>query len=143
MKGTDMTAKDEIEELSEAFSPATIAGLTACLYETRKALRHLTGEEQTIAKILREHIERTGEPVAAEGLPLLELRDVGAGWAWDSEAVRKAQEHPEEWRRLVELGAVTIVGSVVKAALRRGQLAARPAGGIEKRQTRLQFREED
>lgn len=133
-----------VEELSEAFSPATIAGLAQRLYEARRELRRLTAEEHTLATILREHIERTGEPVCAEGVPPLELREMGAGWTWDSEAVRQIQERrPEEWRRLVELGAVGLSSSVVKAALRRGQLAARPEGGIEKRQRKLMFREEE
>lgn len=116
----------EIEELSEAFSPATIAGLAQRLYELRRELRRLKGEEETVARILREHIARTGEPVCAEGVPPLELRDVGAGWYWDSSAIRAIQERwPEEWRRLVDLGA----------ALAHDQLVRRPEGGIERRQT--------
>ena len=134
---------EDIEQLSEAFSPATIDGLAQRLYELRRELRRLTGEESTVARILREHIARTGEPVCAEGVPPLELRDVGAGWAWDSAAVRAIQErHPEEWRRLVDLGAVTLSGKVIFTALGRGEILARPAGGIEKRQQRLVFRED-
>ena len=127
-------------ELHEVFEPATIDGLTRRLFELRAEIAAMKSEESNLTTILKEHCEKTGEVVECEGLPPLRVTSRGAGWFWDSTAIRNIQEKaPHEWQRLVELGAVQLASSIVNEALKRGQLVRRPEGGMEKHQSVLSF----
>lgn len=129
-----MTTSDDV------FAPANIAGLAKRLYELRAEIASLQGEERNLTTILKEYCEKTGEVIQVEGQPDLKVKERGAGWFWDSTAIRNMQEqYPKEWERLVELGAVTLSSSVVSEALKHGQLLGRPKGGWEKKQVTLMF----
>ena len=80
---------------------------------------------------LRTYIEKTGEPLAVEGLPTLMLKPRGTGLRWDSAAIENLMRREQEWRRLVELGCVGLNASTVKEALKNGNLAAIPEGATE------------
>ena len=88
---------------------------------------------------LRQFIEKRGEPLDVEGLPVLRLKPRGTGLRWDSAAIENLMRHKEEWRRLVDLGCVGLNASTVKEALKNGNLVAIPEGGIEGQTMALQF----
>ena len=82
--------------------------------------------------VLREFIEKRGEPLDVEGLPVLRLKPRSTGRRWDSHAVETCHDkHPEEFRRLMAIGAVQFVDAVLKQALKNGNLAAIPEGATE------------
>lgn len=58
-------------ELSEAFGPATIPGLTARYWALKGEIRRLQSEHDNLRVILAEHCGRTGEAVEVDGLPAL------------------------------------------------------------------------
>lgn len=65
-------------ELSQAFGPATIPGLTARYWALKGEIRRLQNEHDNLKTILTEHCARTGEAVKVDGLPA--LRPIPTGY---------------------------------------------------------------
>ena len=127
-------------ELAEVWEPGTIAGHAKRLWELRQLISELSGEERTLTTILREYIEKTGEPVEVEGIPLLMVKERSAGIGYDSHAILEMMEkRPQEFRRVVELGAVSLSTTILREAIKHDQLVGMPMGGIEKRARALVF----
>lgn len=127
-------------ELAEAFQPAAPDELARQLFELRAEIHRLQRAETAISAHLKAEIERTGEPIYAEGIPALRYIERSAGLAYDSHAILEmCEQRPHEWRRIVELGAVSLSTTVLRDALKRGQLAGLPTGGIERRTKVLAF----
>ena len=131
-------------DMAEVWQPGTIAGHAKRLWELRQLISELSGEERNLTTILREYIEKTGEPVEVEGVPTLRVVERSAGIAYDSHAIREmCEKRPEEWRRIVELGAVSLSTTMLREAIKHDQLVGMPLGGIEKRARALVFDRED
>lgn len=127
-------------ELTDVFEPATIPGLTKRLYELRRQLSAMKSEEENLTAIIKEHCRKTGEVIEVEGLPALRLLSGRGTTVWDSHAIQKLiDEWPQEFRKLVELGAVTLSASVIRDNIKRGQLVRLPTGGYEKPRESLTF----
>lgn len=128
-------------ELADAFAPATIPGLKDALFNARERLKEAKSDEGNLSTILKEYMQKHGEDVlSSEGSPDLKLIDGNGGEFWDSHAVMKCiDEWPQEFRKLVELGAVTFNATVINDALKRGQLLKKPLGAQRKRRIELRF----
>lgn len=127
-------------DLADAFHPGTIAGNAERLYQLRQEIAALKGEEENLTKILKAYCEKTGEVIEVEGLPALRPVPQSRGVTWDSHAVQRLiEEWPEEFRKLVELGAVSFSATVIRDNIKRGQLVRMPQGGIEHYTTALRF----
>jgi len=127
-------------DLADVFHPGTIAGNAERLYELRKQIAALKSEEENLTRILKAYCEKTGEVIEVEGLPALRPVPQSRGMSWDSHAIQKLQDDwPAEWQKLVELGAVSLSGTVIRDCIKRGQLVRMPQGGIERSVTALRF----
>ena len=127
-------------DLADAFAPGTIPGLKDGLYNARQRLKEAKSDEANLSTILREWMEKHDDLISSEGSPDLKLIDGNGGEFWDSHAVMKCiDEWPQEFRKLVELGAVTFNATVINDALKRGQLIRKPQGAQRKRVLKLVF----
>jgi glutamate-1-semialdehyde aminotransferase len=107
--------------MSEPFSPANIAGLTARLYELRAEIAQLKREESNLTQILKEHCEKTGEVVEVEGIPPMRLVSRRSGRTYDAKAL--AEHEPKEFARLLELGCLTVQHTLAEEQVKSGNLA--------------------
>lgn len=103
-------------------------------YRDLSASIRVTEERKDFLK--KEILEWMGDEreLEIEGLPLLRKKDRSLGDFWDSDAIRYLiDHHPQEWRKLIELGCVQLNGKAIKQAIENNQLAGKPAGAIERR----------
>ncbi len=88
-------------------------------------------------KILMDWIKEHG-PIQVEGLPALDIQEVRSGWSWDCKSMAEAE--PAEFKRLLELGAITINTQVADALMKAGQISGMHRRfGIQGSQERLEF----
>ena len=88
--------------------------LTRLIAEARRSADALHDE-------LVEWIADSREPIAVEGLPLLRLVGRRGGRCWDVKAL--CEREPREFRRLVDLGCLTVQTRLADEQARAGNLS--------------------
>lgn len=101
------------------------------LYELRRMIADAQKRERELTDEIKDYMAEEGlEELDFEGAPPCVLKSRSTGLDWDSHAISTLiDKRPQEWRKLVELGAVALRSSVIKMALKNGNLAAMPLGG--------------
>lgn len=119
-----------IKQTAEA---ARLAEQVKGLYDLRRMIADAKREEEALTKAIKDYMAEEGlTELDLEGAPPCVLKSRSAGMKWDSHAIREMQEkRPQEWQRVVELGAVKLSVEVLRTAIANNQLAGMPMGGVE------------
>jgi hypothetical protein len=116
-----------IAELSEAFdspppelmSIQQAAGLAKALRKIRQDKHALESDEQTVGRLLRAWFKaRPGEVIQVEGQPDLSLKERNGKRSWDVKSMQESD--PVLFARLLELGCLTVNGTVLDAQAQAG-----------------------
>ncbi len=110
------------------------------LYDVRREIARLKEQEQTLRDAILAEFPEDDVFAFEGGPPPLRRKLRSTGRNWDSHAVETCHDkRPEEFRRLMELGAVGFADSVIKEAIKRGNLLATPAGWTQGETVALEF----
>lgn len=111
------------------------------LYQLRGAIRDAQTEERRLTEMVTDYMHEVGtDALDLEGAPACVLKSRSTGLTWDVDAIRAiVEQRPQEWRRCVDLGAVTLRAGVLRQAVMNGNLLGLPEGGIEGMREYLTF----
>ena len=119
--------------IKQSSETALMAEKVKGLYELRRMIAQAQEQERDLTKEVKDYMAEEGlEELDFEGAPPCVLKSRSTGLDWDSHAISTLiDKRPQEWRKLVELGAVKLSVDVLKKAIANGQLAGLPTGGVE------------